>query len=137
MKRVILSTLAAVLAVILFFFYSLNVSFSNWPWTRRQVVSHGAYLDFQIGDSKEEVLKQAIVNQQAERVSGLYLLDQAPVPYKKQFRGIDLSMEDVTKVSVSNLWHTSIEGKNAWIHLSFEQDKLATIVVHHYYGPTK
>jgi hypothetical protein len=115
---------------------SASLDFANWPWTASQEMRDGV-LGFEAGQTKKEALANAIERQRDNEIAALRLLDGPPATYKEKFKGFDLQPSDIEELSESDEWHVAISGRNAWLEVTFDGDRLARIVKKTYRGPTK
>jgi hypothetical protein len=132
-----LKTLLSVAAAIaLLMTYSAATNFSHWPWTSSREISDGQALGFAVGQTKEAAFRNAIDQQQGERITALRLLDAPPTTYDEKFKGFDLKPEDLQRVLPFDRWYVAISDRNAWLELTFEDGRIARIVEKRYRGPT-
>lgn len=128
--------LLVVLAVA-FLMYSGAVTFSNWPWTKTETHTSGAVMGFEIGASKSSCFQQAIILEQQGEIRALHLVDAEPGTYHERFKGTNLTPADFDRVRSSDVWRLGLVGANAWLVLTFEDDKLARVERKDYQGPTE
>src|SRR5262245_4243838 len=128
MARRVLVGLAGLCALVAcFLFYSLVVTFSNWPWTTTERHESGTVMGFEIGASKLSSFENAIALQQQNQILALEIMDAPPSTYDERFKGTSLTTADFERVRSSNAWHVGLSGVNAWLILIFEGDRLARI----------
>lgn len=130
-----IGSLVAVAAA--FLIYSGAVTFSNWPWTKTETHTSGAVMGFKIGESKLACFQQAIALQQKGEIRALRLADAERGTFDERFKGTDLSPADFDRVRASNVWRLGLVGVNAWLLLSFEDDRLARVERKEHRGPTE
>ncbi len=135
--RVIAGISIAGVAIILFLFYSLLVTFDNWPWTRTQSFTIGSYLGFTIQSDSRQSFDQAIELQRTGIIRALTLLDQRPTTYKNRYKGNPIQETDFEYVSKIGRWHLGLTDCNCWLILEFSDNKLKKLVRYEYHGPTE
>lgn len=136
-KNVIVGLASLMTVAVAFLTYSAMVTFSNWPWTKTEIDTSGTVMGFTIGASKFSCFEQAIVLEQQGEIRALHLVDAEPSTYNERFRGTSLSAVDFARVRSSNVWRLGLAGVNAWLLLTFEDEKLARIERNDYRGPTE
>ena len=111
--------------------------FSYWPWTTTETHSEGSVMGFEVAASKRACFDHAVALQRSGSVRALQLVDAVRGTYEEKFKGTGLSDADFAVVGESNLWHLGLTGDNAWLLLTFVDDRLALIERKDYRGPTE
>ena len=122
---------------IAFAVYSGAVTFSNWPWTTTVAHTSGSVMGFEIGVSKSACFERALLLQQEGEIRALHPVDVEAGTYEDRFKGTDLTAADFGGVQRANVWRLSLAGKNAWLLLAFEEDRLKRVERKDYRGPTE
>lgn len=135
-SRTLKTLLAVAAGVVLFLVGSAATNFSTWPWTGSREVTDGAYLGFEVGQTKEEAFNNAIQQQQGTAITALRLLDAPPTSYREMFKGFDLQPSDLHRVLPFDQWYIAIADRNAWLEVTFENGRVVRIVEKTYRGPT-
>jgi len=130
------TAVSIVAAIAILLTYSAATNFSHWPWTSSREIRQGQVLGFAIGQTKEAAFRNAIDQQHDATITALRLLDAPPTTYDEKFKGFDLKPEDLHRVLPFDRWYVAISGRNAWLELTFEHDRIARIVEKTYRGPT-
>ena len=122
---------------IAFAIYSGAVTFSNWPWTTTVTHTSGSVMGFEIGASKSACFDRALLLQQEGDIQALHPVDVEPGTYEERFKGTDLTAADFGGVEQASVWRLGLVGKNAWLLLTFEEDRLKRVERKDYRGPTE
>ncbi len=120
-----------------FLIYSGAVTFSNWPWTTTEIHTSGGVMGFEIGEAKLSCFQRTIALENKGEIRALGLVDAEPGTYEERFKGTDLTEADFDAARASNIWRLGLVGENAWLLLTFGDDRLTRIERKDYRGPTE
>ncbi len=136
-KKLVIGAAALLVLALAFLMYSGAVTFSNWPWTRTATHTSGTVMGFEIGASKLSCFRHAKSLEQGGTIRALHLVDAEPSTYEEKFKGTDLTDADFEAARVSDLWRLGLTGANAWLLLTFDEDRLGRVERKDYRGPTE
>lgn len=137
LRNVVSGSVLSLIAAMTFAIYSGVVTFSNWPWTTTVTQTSGSVMGFEIGARKLDCFERAIVAQQEGEIRALRPVDVEAGTYEERFRGTDLVAADFVALQHSDVWRLGLVGKNAWLLLTFEGDRLKWVERKQYRGPTE
>lgn len=136
-RGVILAIGSAFVLSALFLIYSGAVTFSNWPWTKTEAHTSGTVMGFEIGKSQLSCFQHSIALEDEGEIRALHLVDAEPGTYEERFKGTNLTEADFERAKASNVWRLGLTGVNAWLLLTFEDERLARVERKDYRGPTE
>ncbi len=136
LKRVAIIIGISLIALITFLFYSLSVTFANWPWTRSEEFLSGSYRGFAISSDKRKSFDRSIELQRGGAIRALTLLDAKPTTFAEMYRGAPIRESDFPRVSESDRWRLGLSECNCWLVLEFAHGQLSKLTRYEYHGPT-
>ena len=94
-------------------------------------------MGFEIGEAKLSCFQHTIALENKGEIRALGLVDAEPGTYGERFKGTDLTEADFDAARASNIWRLGLVGENAWLLLTFGDDRLTRIERKDYRGPTE
>ena len=84
-------------------------------------------MGFLIGQSKADSFRHATHLQKEHKAEALTLMDVQDATVSEQFRIAGLTQADFERARLSNRWHIGISGVNAWLVLTFKDERLVEV----------